>query len=150
MDSPITSGSLIAVAAAKTISLPRADLFIDGVDLDYGLRLRQKGFHNLVVPQALMYHHFGNPIKHNFFNREVFVQKYSPLRHYYICRNHTYLETRYAKGWYRITSCLFRIKYLLRTVAFILLYDKDKVLKLWACLLGTFHGMKGKLGKTWH
>jgi len=35
-------GSLISIAAAKPF--PRADLFIDGVDLDYGMRLRQKAF----------------------------------------------------------------------------------------------------------
>ncbi len=149
-DAPITSGSLISIAAARTLSPPRADLFIDGVDLDYGLRLKQKGFHNLIVPPAILYHQFGNPIKVKFLQKERFVQIYSALRHYYICRNHTYLETRYAQGWYRLTSCLRRMKYLLRTIILILLYDpKDKFQKIWACLLGTFHGLKGKLSKTW-
>lgn len=149
-DSPITSGSLIAIAAAKTVSPPRAELFMDGIDLDYGLRLRQKGFHNLIVPQAIMYHNFGEPIKVKFFQRELSRQKYSALRHYYICRNHTYLATRYAQGWYRITSCLRRIKYLISTISLILLYDsEDKSLKVWGCLLGTFHGFHGTLGKIW-
>nr|WP_235526667.1 glycosyltransferase family 2 protein [Nostoc piscinale] len=151
-DSPITSGSLIVLNAAKKISYPRADLFIDGVDLDYGLRLKQQGFHNLIVPQAIMYHNFGNPIKINFLQKERYIQKYSALRHYYICRNHTYLETRYAQGYYRLTSVLWRIKYMLSTMFWIMFYDlnlEHKYLKLWACLLGTYHGLKGKLGKTW-
>ncbi|MBD2454938.1 glycosyltransferase family 2 protein [Nostoc sp. FACHB-87] len=149
-DSPITSGSLIVLNAAKTISYPRADLFIDGVDLDYGLRLKQQGFHNLIVPQAIMYHNFGNPIKINFLQKERYIQKYSALRHYYICRNHTYLETRYAQGYYRLISVLWRIKYMLSTMFWIMFYDLEhKYLKLWACLLGTYHGLKGQLGKTW-
>ncbi|MFN6462626.1 MAG: glycosyltransferase family 2 protein [Nostoc sp. DedVER02] len=149
-DSPITSGSLISIAAAKTVGLPRAELFIDGIDLDYGLRLRQQGFRNLIVTNAIMYHNFGNPVKVKFFQREIIVHKYSSLRNYYINRNHTYLETRNAKGLYRLRSYGQRIKYLFRRIVTILLYDpEEKTLKIWACLLGTFHGFQGKLGKTW-
>lgn len=149
-DSPITSGSLISLAAAKTISPPCADLFIDGIDLDYGLRLKQKGFHNLIVTQAIMHHNFGNPIKVNFLNQERYIQQYSALRHYYICRNHTYLETRLSQGYYRLTSLMRRIKYMLVKIFLILLYDLEyKKSKIWACLLGTYHGLIGKLGKNW-
>lgn len=150
-DAPITSGSLISIAAAKTISPPLAELFIDGIDLDYGLRLVQQGFHNLIVPDAIMYHNFGNPIKTKFFYKELTVQKYSALRHYYICRNHTYLSNQYAKGWYRLTSWMRRMKYMIHAIILILLYDSEhKLLKISACLMGTYHGLKGKLGKTWH
>lgn len=149
-DAPITSGSLIYIPAAKIVSPPRADLFIDGIDLDYGLRLRREGFHNLIIPTAIMYHDFGNPVQVKFYNKKFTIQKYSELRNYYISRNHTYLETRYSQGRYLLTSCLRRIRYLLRTVVLILLYDSEnKALKVWACVLGTFHGFKGKLGKTW-
>ncbi len=149
-DAPITSGSLISLSVAQTISPPRGDLFIDGIDFDYGLRFRQKGFKNLIVPSAIMYHNFGQPIKVKFLSKEIFVQKYSALRHYYICRNHTYLSIRYAKGWYKLTSCLRRFKFLIRTLAFIFMYDsEERVIKIWACLLGTFYGLKGKLDKTW-
>ena len=149
-DSPITSGSLISLASAKTISLPRPELFIDGIDLDYGLRLRQKGFHNLIVTKAIMYHNFGEPMQVKFINKYQYIQKYSALRHYYICRNHTYLETRFAKGHYRFTSLIRRIKYMLSRFFLIALYDsEDKQIKIWACLLGTYHGLLGKLGKIW-
>ena len=149
-DSPITSGSLISLAAAKTISPPCADLFIDGVDFDYGLRLTKKGFHNLIVTQAIMYHNFGNPVEVKFFHKKRYLQKYSALRHYYICRNHTYLETRFSQGYYRLTSFFKRIKYMNFTILKIMPYDsEDKQLKIWACLLGTYHGLIGKLGKTW-
>ena len=150
-DAPITSGSLISVATAKKNSLPRTDLFIDGIDMDYGLRLKQNGYHNLIVPQAVLEHRFGNPVKVKYFNKERFFQKYSALRHYYICRNHTYLATRYAKGWHQVTSGLRRIKYMIHHVILIFLHESEqKILKIWACLKGTFDGFKGKLGKNWH
>ncbi|MEB3182032.1 MAG: glycosyltransferase family 2 protein [Nostocaceae cyanobacterium] len=149
-DAPITSGSLMNLAATKTISPPRADLFIDGVDMDYGMRLKKQGFHNIIVTQAIMYHNFGTPIQVKLFNQERYIQKYSALRHYYICRNHTYLETLYAQGWYRFISLLWRTKYMVYTIFWISLYDDEgKFVKVWACLLGTYHGLIGKLGKLW-
>lgn len=150
-DAPITSGSLISIATAKKNPLPRADLFIDGIDMDYGLRLKQSGYHNLIVPQAILEHKFGNPVKVKFLNKDSFFQKYSALRHYYICRNHTYLATRYAKMWYKITSILRRIKYMIHHIILILLHESEqKSLKIWACLKGTFDGFQGKLGKNWY
>ncbi|MBD2083700.1 MULTISPECIES: glycosyltransferase family 2 protein [unclassified Coleofasciculus] len=150
-DAPITSGSLISIAAAKTIPPPRSDLFIDGIDLDYGLRLKQAGYHNLIVPNAFMKHNFGEPLKIKFINKEIIIQKYSALRHYYICRNHTYLETNYAQGVYKFISVLRRVKYLIYTIIKIIVFDpKNKFFKMWGCLIGTFHGLIGKLGKTWN
>ncbi len=98
-----------------------------------------------------MYHSFGNLIKVKFFHQERFFQKYLALRHYYICRNHTYLATRNTQGYYLLTSYRQRLEYLLYSVVWILLYDAldYKTIKIWACLLGTYHGLKGKLGKTW-
>jgi rhamnosyltransferase len=149
-DAPITSGSLISIAAAREISLPPRDLFIDSVDHDYGIRLKQKGFHNLIVTQTILQHQFGNPIKVKFLQKERAIQLYSALRHYYICRNQTYLDTRYAQGWYRLASYLWRIKFMSHTIIFILLFDPvDKLSKIYACLLGSYHGFKGKLGKNW-
>lgn len=149
-DAPITSGSLISLKAAKMIDPPRSDLFIDGVDLDFGYRLKQKGFHNIIVPDAIMYHNFGNPKTVKFFNQELIFQQYSALRYYYICRNHTYLETRFAQNFYKLTSTLKRLKYMIYTIIKIMLYDRDQTLiKIYACLLGTFHGFIGKLGKLW-
>jgi rhamnosyltransferase len=148
-DAPITSGSLISLAAAKTISLPCSQLFIDGIDLDYGLRLRQKGFHNLIITQAIMYHHFGEPVQVKFIKQHRYIQKYSALRYYYICRNHTYLETRFSQGYYRFTSLIRRIKYMLVKILVIFLYEEEKTRKIWACLLGTYYGLIGNISQHW-
>ncbi len=149
-DSPITSGSLTSLTAAQTVSLPRADLFIDGIDLDYGLRLRQQGFHNLIVPRARMYHNFGEPIQVKVLGKDRLIQNYSPLRYYYIFRNHTYLDLHYSKGWYRPINYWRRVNHSVRTIALIVLcIPENKALKVWACLLGLVHGFQGKLGKSW-
>ncbi len=41
-DSPITSGSLISLSAAKTIDPPHTDLFIDGVDSELWITIKTK------------------------------------------------------------------------------------------------------------
>jgi rhamnosyltransferase len=149
-DAPITSGSLINLAAAQTVDLPRTDFFIDGIDIDYGWRLRQQGYHNLIVTNAIMYHNFGQPVTVNFVFKNLTIQQYSSLRHYYICRNHTYIETRNTTARYRISCWKYRLKYMLFSSIKIILYDPDdQAIKILACLLGTYHGFIGKLGKVW-
>jgi rhamnosyltransferase len=97
-----------------------------------------------------MFHNLGNPMRVKFINQYRYVYQYPALRHYYICRNHTYLETRFSQRFYRFTSWIRRIKSLFTRIFWITLYDRDdKYLKVWACLLGTYHGFIGKLGKLW-
>ncbi len=149
-DAPITSGALVWLKTVDRVAPPDEGLFIDGIDLDYGLRLRQAGFHNLVVPEAAMYHRFGVPFQLEILGRKKVFQLYSPPRYYYICRNHTYLELRHSQGWYRLTCCLRRIKFLLLTLLKVLAFDAaPKGQKAIACVIGTYHGFVGKLGKTW-
>lgn len=149
-DAPITSGSLIALEAVRVAGLPYTELFIDGVDFEYGMRLCQKGFQNFIIPQAVIHHEFGIPQRVKFLSKEKVLQIYSPLRHYYICRNHTYLEMQYVSKPYMIHTFLFRLKYFFNTARNIILFDnKSKLIKVWACFIGTWHGFQGKLGKTW-
>ena len=61
-DAPITSGSLLWLNTTAQVAPPDPKLFMDGVDLDYGLRLRQAGFHNLIVPISTMQHRFSDLI----------------------------------------------------------------------------------------
>lgn len=149
-DAPITSGSLIVLAAARKAPPPRTDLFIDGVDWDYGMRLRQAGFVNLIVPQALLEHRFGEPQLTRLLGRSYVFQRYSPLRYYYICRNHTFLGLHYAQGWRKLTAVLQRLAALALLCALIGRFEpEDKLKKTRACLRGTWHGLWGRLGKRY-
>ncbi len=149
-DAPITSGSLLCLSSRAQVAPPDPKLFIDGVDLDYGLRLRQAGFHNLIAPLATMHHCFGNPIAIQIAGKKKIFQIYSPLRHYYICRNHTHLELTYSQGLNWITCSLRRIRYTIVTLIVIAMFDpKSKPQKMAACILGTYHGFQGKLDGFW-
>lgn len=153
-DVAITSGSLLWLATTHQVTFPDSRLFIDGVDLDHGIRLRKAGYHNLVVPAAIMFHQFGIPVNINFFGKKKVIQVYPPIRHYYICRNHTYLELLNSKGLYYL-SCMFRrLRYMLVSIGYVLLFDSYsswllKWQKITACLRGTFDGFSRRLENNW-
>ncbi len=148
-DVVITSGSLINLHAAKQTPLPNSDLFIDGVDWDYCLKLRQNGYHICVTQKAFMQHNFGTYL--TTINQQTPIYIYSPLRYYYINRNHTYIETRLSsKPLDIIFSFIYRLKTLIKKIIKIILFEpNEKALKIWASCLGFTHGLIGKLGKTW-
>lgn len=147
-DAPITSGSLLWLHTYPHVESPDPRLFIDGVDLDYGMRLRQAGLRNVVVPTAIMKHRFGEPLEVRFAGRKKTIQLYSALRHYYICRNHTYLELGYAQGRDRVRCSLKRLEYLLKISMIILLFDPiGKLEKIIACMIGTYFGFQGNLDR---
>jgi rhamnosyltransferase len=152
-DIVITSGSLVSLQAAKDIEPPNEELFIDAVDWDYCMKFRKKGYGIIVVTDAVMKHNFGSYLKNRSISNSLSmpVYTYSPLRYYYMCRNHTFIEGYLAKssGHY-FSSVIYRFKSLIKKIAKILAYESDqKLLKTWACLRGTCDGFIGKLGKTW-
>jgi rhamnosyltransferase len=93
VDYLVSSGSLIPLEAYREIGAMEERLFIDYVDIEWGLRARSKGFHSYGVCGAKMSHALGNaPI-------ELFGRRFpcrSPLRHYYMFRNAIWM---YQQGW---------------------------------------------------
>ncbi len=153
-DAVITSGSLININAAKDIELPRLDLFLDAVDYAYCMNFRKREYKIIVVKNAMMKHRIGN-----YSQVKDRLKKYtnpfstficSPSRYYYACRNHTFLETRLAQRQFLYRSIVYRITILLTMMERIIRYEPDSIfIKLWACIVGTFDGFRGRLGKTW-
>ncbi|MEY2976335.1 MAG: hypothetical protein RLZZ435_472 [Cyanobacteriota bacterium] len=112
------------------------------------MRLYLAGYSNYIVTTAILQHNFGLPHTIFWFGKSKILQNYSPLRHYYTCRNHTYLDIKYAQGIWKIAAILFRLKYLSATSFWIIFFLPDqKRLKVWACLKGTYDGLRGRLGK---
>ena len=152
-DAVITSGSLVSLSAAKKVDLPEEGFFIVAVDWDYCLKFLDKNYKIYVVKDAIIKHRFGNsrPDKAIFRKREVMIYNYSALRYYYMCRNHTFIETRLASlNGNLARSVLRRFKFLAIILIKIIFYERSQtLLKIWACLKGTYDGFRGKLGKTW-
>jgi rhamnosyltransferase len=97
-----TSGSLMSLRAYEHVGPFRDDFFIDGVDLEYCLRLRRYGFKVLISCKPLMTHVGGKGEEHCLLGRPVIVLKHPPWRYYYLLRNLTQISRSYVKqepGW---------------------------------------------------
>jgi len=119
----------------------REDLFIDYVDIEWGLRARHQGFQSYGVCSAYMRHSLGDhPI--NFFGKNIPL--HSPLRHYYHFRNAVllYREAWVPLNWKLVDGWRLCLKYV-----FYSLFAKPRMAHWRMMTLGLWHGLKGKTGK---
>jgi rhamnosyltransferase len=110
VDYLIASGSLIPMSTLDAVGCMREDLFIDYVDIEWGLRAKQKGFQSFGVCNALMRHSLGDaPIK--VFGKAV--PTHSPIRHYYHFRNAVllYWDRELPINWKLVDAWRLLLKY---------------------------------------
>lgn len=139
-DHLIASGSLIRVAALTEIGMMRDDLFIDWVDIEWGIRARRKGYFSYIVPTIVMRHSIGDATV-RVLGREIYL--HSDIRNYYMVRNATFLlRSGYMKSW-RTTAFLNIVKY----VVFYSLYSKNQWKSSKLLLSAVGHGLQGRLGR---
>lgn len=81
-----TSGSLLSLAAFRAVGPFRADFFIGGIDVEWGLRATRKGYRSLIAGDLEMPHRWGTPATKPTRWRPQ-ILRHSPLRNYYYLRN---------------------------------------------------------------
>ena len=95
VDFAITSGNLTRMDVFDSVGEFDEQLFIDGVDLDFSLRVRHAGKQIVRVEGAILYHELGEPqVTRSWLSK--FYMAHSPLRRYYMYRNHLYIMQRYG------------------------------------------------------
>lgn len=90
----ITSGNLVRVSVFDDVGLYDEQFFIDYVDFEFSLRYRKHGGRIYCVQNAQMKHQLGD-ISNCQKVSSIFYTSHSPLRRYYMFRNHLYLLERY-------------------------------------------------------
>lgn len=141
VDYLISSGCLIPMEALDKVGGMREDLFIDYVDIEWGLRARYNGLQSYGVCSAHMQHNLGeDPIK--FFGKNIPL--HSPLRHYYHFRNAVIL---YKEAWLPINWKLVDGWRLCLKYGFYTLFAKPRRTHWYMMTLGIWHGLTGKMGK---
>lgn len=148
-DVVITSGSLVSMEAAKHAELPNVDLFIDAVDWDYCMNLKKKGYGTFMTRKATMKHRFSalKLIDIPFTSRKITTNNYPSIRIYYICRNHTYIAIKSAASYFVLIAVAQRLAYLIKSSVKIIFFEKNKTEKVYLGFIGTFDGLRRKLGK---
>lgn len=140
VDTLIASGCLIPVRVLEAVGLMRADLFIDYVDLEWGLRARKLGYRSYGVCAAQMEHSVGDA-RIQVGRRRILA--HSPLRHYYQVRN-TVLFLREPTAFFA-----WRILDVKRLLQMFTIYSVARAPR-WVHVkmmgLGLWHGLVGRSG----
>lgn len=140
VDYLISSGCLIPMAALDVVGGMADELFIDYVDIEWGLRARRAGFQAFGVCNAFMHHSLGEP-PIRFFGRNFPL--HTPLRHYYHFRNAVWLyRQNWVPGnWKWVDGYKLLLKYV-----FYSLFARPRLAHWRMMTLGVWHGVKGRMG----
>lgn len=136
----ITSGSLISMAAFRVIGPFRDDFFIDHVDHEYCLRARSKGFKIILALKPTMQHTIGAQTEHRLIGFTIKTSNHTEQRCYFRSRNHVALMREYY-----LKEPIWVLKLLIakiRSIVFIYLFEKDKLIKINSIIQGYKDGIK--------
>jgi GT2 family glycosyltransferase len=143
VDSVISSGTLVRREAVKAVGLPREDFFMDFVDHEYCLRLREAGYKIAVVSASRLEHEIGSAQQIKHFGFQNAWPCHVPWREYYMTRNEVFTIWKYHPNWQSKWATAAR---LLRHAGGIGLYGKEKRACLRMMYRGWCDGLAGKLG----
>ncbi len=144
VDYLIASGCMIPMSVLDIVGDMRDDLFIDYVDIEWGLRARHHGLQSYGVCNAKMQHQLGDtPLR--FLGKNIPL--HSPLRHYYHFRNAVllYKESWVPWNWKYVDGMRLCLKYI-----FYSLFAKPRHVHWHMMTLGIWHGIRGKSGQLHH
>lgn len=141
VDYLISSGCLISEHALCAVGMMNADLFIDYVDIEWGLRAKEKGYQSFGVCDANMKHALGSePLVLLGYKLPV----RSPLRHYYMFRNAVWL---YRQSWVPLMWKLVDGYRLMARYVIYALFAKPRIQHMKMMSRGLWNGFRGKMGK---
>lgn len=135
----VTSGSLLPLAAVEKLGGMREAFFIEGIDIEFCLRLRTAGMHVVATGRALMTHGAGATEERRLFGRTVLVGHHPPWRCFLQYRNLTWILVRYGGTDLRWTGLTFLN--MLKRVCLVVLFERQRIEKLWAMLRGALTGV---------
>ena len=137
----ITAGNLVRLEAWKKAGGFSEELFIDGVDFDFCLKIEKAGYKILRVNRIKLLQEVGHGKKIPLpFHHQMSVLHHSPTRLYYIARNYLYIGKKHHQRWHWTVEVAKRM-------FIVLCFEKNRWKKLRYMLIGIRHSMKGILGK---
>ena len=141
----MTSANLVNLKILSKLNYFDEDLFIDGIDIEYGLRLNKNGYKILQCNDINVDHNLGNIEYHKFFNKTFMCTNHNYLRQYYMARNYRYIRDKYIDYDKEFCEILVKIK---SNIFKIFMYEKDSYRKIKYMFKGIKdykRGIKGKI-----
>lgn len=139
-DFVIASGSLIPVSTLKDIGMMEDDLFIDLVDVEWGLRAKFHGYQSYQCFAHIMTHTLGNAHQKILWKNVVL---HNPIRNYYSIRNSIFLTKRHYIG------RAWKIHYLKRVFLYFIsfgFFSSQKWLRIRFMMRGIWDGILSRGG----
>ena len=124
----MTSGNIINLDAYKKIGGFKNWLFIDCVDIEFGMNLNKNHYKVIRLNNIVMEHNLGNLRIHKFFGKKYPCYNHSPLRRYYMVRNTLYIRDLYYDLFKEHCDYLIRVQ--IGQVKRIIMFEKEKFKKL--------------------
>ena len=140
-----TSGTVIPRSVYAQVGPMKAEFFIDAIDHEWCFRAKDAGLKIWRSCRTSMIHNMGD-LAVNWFGQFKPVH-HSPLRHYYIVRNHLYLVMR---GPAPATWRCREILKLLRRIAVYPFVSKSPLESARLVLWAVYDGLLGQLGECRH
>jgi rhamnosyltransferase len=135
----VTSGSLLSTTAIAKVGGMREDFFIEGIDIEFALRLHSYGLQIVASGQPLMTHGAGVAEERNFFGRTVIITHHPPSRYFLQYRNLIWIMWRYKKQepmW--VSSALASM---FKRLCLVLLFERKPISKVLAIIHGISSGI---------
>ena len=123
----MTSGNFLNLEIYIKVGGFREEYFIDGVDIEYCLRLKKNNYKVLRLNNIEIIHNLGNIQYKYIFNKELLCLNHNYLRVYYRVRNYNYIREEYRDVAPEFCDILVKMKALVWCIIF---YEKDKFRKL--------------------
>jgi rhamnosyltransferase len=142
VDLCITSGAFMNLNAWKKVFGFDETMFIDSVDFDFCISLRDAGYKIFKTTKTKILHEVGHSRIVNFLGKEELILNHSCQRYYYIIRNTIYLGRKH-QGIPLLKQILLSIK----KIILVLFFEKSKSQKIKLSIKGLIHGFFMKINK---
>lgn len=140
VDYCITSGSLCSVSAWESVGGYDEALFIDFVDFDFCLRLRQRDLTIVRVPTSILLHEIGKITRHGPFT----AYHHSAFRSYHMARDMLYYAYKHRRSPRNLMvqhrGLLGTYIVLARKAVIVSLFEEDRFRRVVAILRGMLSG----------
>lgn len=128
----ITSASLTNIKIWKIIGGFDENLFIDGVDIDFGIRLNKNGYKVIKVNSVEISHKIGNSTDFHFLGLHFIVHNHNAVRKYYIARN-TIIIAKKNSSKKIVIKPYFQV---IKQMVYVLFFESQKKIKIKAIFRG--------------
>lgn len=139
---PISSGILLPTTIFFEIGGLNSSLFIDSVDFDLDLKIKNYGYTIYTTKNASIMHSVGKKSARSFLGRKIYPTNHPIFRIYYMSRNNIYLYRKYGKdfewlGWFVFRNLVVQMIFVL--------YEDNKLKRYKSIIKGVLDGFRFSL-----